>query len=162
MEIKKATDKLITSDVCWVNRDTGWTGCVCRLRSRTQGPVTWTFTQYIYMFAEHCEKAKIEQRTAEGGERGRKVKQEQVQVRWVWKVQKEPVALLSPTHPSLGCSNLARQEKLQVTTLQASSAEKQIITSALFACLTVGMSNCFFVSRKWGEKKSWVRTAKDK
>lgn len=49
------------------------------------------------------------------------------------KVHKEPVAFFFfffvPTHPSVGCSDLAGQEKLQVTTLQARSAQGNIITS---------------------------------
>lgn len=33
--------------------------------------------------------------------------------------------ILSLTHPSVGCLNLARQEKRQVTKLQASKTEEQ-------------------------------------
>lgn len=43
--------------------------------------------------------------------------------------------ILSVTRPSLGCLNLARQEKLQVTTPQASLTEKLVITSTLSVCV---------------------------
>lgn len=48
--------------------------------------------------------------------------------------------ILSVTRPSLGRLNLARQEKLQVTTPQASLTEKKI-TSTLFICLSVFKSS---------------------
>lgn len=71
--------------------------------------------------------------------KGRRGRQGQVQVQWV---QREPAAFLSATRPSLGRLNLARQEKLQVTMLQASLTE---ITNVPL-CLSVWVhSNLFFI-----------------
>lgn len=61
--------------------------------------------------------------------------------------------ILSSTHPSLGCSNLARQEKLQVTKLQASTTEELIITSIwLFDSWDVFKLCLLFQEKEWEEK----------
>lgn len=65
---------------------------------------------------------------------GRYEKQKQVQVR---RVHKRASGALPPTHPAVGCSNLARQERWQATTPQASRAREGECNSWLrgMACM---------------------------
>lgn len=68
--------------------------------------------------------------------------------------------ILSSTHPSLGCSNLARQEKLQVTKLQASTTEELIITSIrLFDSWDVFKLRLLFQEKEWEEKSVGTETS---
>lgn len=95
--------------------------CVCVCRSRT-GSVTWTFTRekYIYINTQMLSERLREEAgwRTEGSESETRASSGPAS-------SERASGILSPTHPSLGCLNLARQEKLQVTTLQASLTEEQ-------------------------------------
>lgn len=86
------------------------------------------YTQYIFMYEALSEREK-------GVGRLKKEKGSETRASSGPVSSERASGILSLTHPSLGRFNLARQERLQVSTLQASFQEK-ILTSTLFVCLT--------------------------